>query len=340
MARIGQLMADRGIAGLPRNYELLFEALTGNSVIAREIGALGRTPAQSALDAIALRHGLPGHNALAAGQAAAEAAQLLATAAQAGAASHRDRGAMLLELEEVAARMGKDPVLGLSDFAQDAGRLLSLARDLLSADRAATARIGDLQARLDVLRGGLAASRDALMHDPATGLGNHAALLGRIDTLLRDETANPAALVLFRVERLNDFAGTHAPGAAGVTLEQLAALFRQSVKKNDFVARTGPDLFCLLLADVDRAIAATIADRIAAKVAETAFPFQDRALPAGFLTLTAGITMSDAADTACALHDQAVQALDAARESGAAMRFYSAEVAARRTSVYRSGRAG
>ena len=43
MARIAHVMANLGIAGLPRNYELLFEALNGNASVAREIAALPMT---------------------------------------------------------------------------------------------------------------------------------------------------------------------------------------------------------------------------------------------------------------------------------------------------------
>lgn len=101
------------------------------------------------------------------------------------------------------------------------------------------------------------------------------------------------------------------------------------MKKEDFVARTGPDVFCLLLSNVSREIAVTIARRIAARVAEKPFPFMDRELPAGFLTLTSGVSMTDAAKTPVALYEQADQALAYAAESGIALRIYSAEVAER-----------
>lgn len=339
-ARIAHVMANLGITGLPRNYELLFEALNGNAGVAREIAALGKAPEQAALDSIALRHALPSHNALAAGQAAGEAVRVLGEIAAAGEASRRDRAVALQELEEIAVRMRQDPVLGISDFSSDAGRLLSILRDILGADRASTARLEDLQAHLDGLRSGLAVSREALTHDPVTGLGNHAALLGLLKAFFQGEaTGETAALLMFRVEQLREFAETHPAGAAEKTLKRLAAIFRRSVKKGDFVARTGPDVFCLLLSDVTREIAVTIARRIAARVAEKPFPFMERELPAGFLTLTAGVSMSDAATTPAMLYDQAGQALAYAGETGIALRIYSAEVADRSGRGYRGGAA-
>lgn len=340
MSRIAHVMANLGISGLPRNYELLFEALNGNASVAREIAALGRTPDQAALDSIALRHSLPGHNVLAAGQAAGEAVRVLAEIAQTAETSRRDRAVAVQELEEIATRMRRDPVLGISDFSNETVRLLSLLRDILGADRSAAAKIDDLQAHLDSLRSGLAVSREALTHDPVTGLGNHAALLGRLKSFFQAEAAdNTSALLLFRVEQLREFSETHPAGAAEKTLKRLAAIFRRSVKKDDFVARTGPDLFCLLLSDVDREIAVTIARRITASVAEKPFPFMERELPAGFLTLTAGVSLSDSANTPALLYDQADQALAHAAETGIALRIYSAEVAGRAGRGYRAGTA-
>lgn len=329
VARIAHLMTSIGISGHPRNYELLFEALNGNAGVAREIAALGKGPDQAALDAIALRHALPGHNALAAGQAAGEAARLVTEIAETTEANRRLRAAVVQEVEEIAGRMRLDPVLGISDFAADTSRLIALVHDILNAERAATARIGELQIHLDGLSAGLVASREALTHDPVTGLANHAALTGRLKGFFQSEAEETvAALVLLRVEALRDFSESHPPGADEATLKRLAAIFRQSVKKQDFVARTGPDLFCLMLFDVSRENVVTIARRIAACVAEKPFPFQDRELPAGFLTLTAGISISDSSDTPAAFYEQAEQALVNAGETGTPMRIYSAEVAA------------
>jgi len=340
MARIAHAMASLGIAALPRNYELLFEALNGNAGVAREIATLGKAPDQAMLDSIALRHSLPSHNVLAAGQAAGEAVRVLSEISRTAEENQRQRAAAVQELEEIAGRMKDDPVLGISDFSTDTGRLLSLVRGILGADRATAAKMGDLQAHLDGLRSGLAVSREALTHDPVTGLANQAALIGRLKRFFQEEAeGNTAALLLFRVEQLKEFAETHPAGAAEKTLKRLAAIFRQSVKKNDFVARTGPDLFCLLLCDVNREIAVTIARRVAGRVAERPFPFLDRELPAGFLTLTAGVSLTDSAETPMALYEQADRALAYAADSGIALRIYSAEVAERSGRLYRSGNA-
>ena len=62
-------------------------------------------------------------------------------------------------------------------------------------------------------------------------------------------------------------------------------------------------------------------------------------LPAGFLTLTAGVSMSDAARTPATFYDQAEQALAYAGDAGIALRIYSAEVADRAGRAYRGSAA-
>jgi diguanylate cyclase len=338
--RIGTLMTNLGIAAIPRNYELLFEAISGNPAVGREISALGKSPDQAALDAIALRHGLASHSVLAAGQAAGEAVRLFADMTSTADASRREKAIALQEIEEIAARMGKDPVLAISDFSNDAVRMLSIIQGLLSADRLAVNRMDEIRTQLEGVCSGLATSHDALTHDPITGLANLAALMGRLKGLFEEtEMVQTSALLLVRVEKLKEFASSHAPGASEETLKKLASILRHSTKKNDFVARTGTDLFCLLLSDVSRENATTIAGRIAARVSDETFPFPARELPAGFLTLTCGISLTDAATSPAALYDQAGKALAFAVEAGTEMRIYSAEVSAHAARSYRHGAA-
>jgi diguanylate cyclase len=46
-------MRRRGIAGLPRNYELVYEALNAsNPTLTRQFEALGRNPSQEELDSL------------------------------------------------------------------------------------------------------------------------------------------------------------------------------------------------------------------------------------------------------------------------------------------------
>jgi diguanylate cyclase len=55
-------MRRRGIAGLPRNYELVYEALNAsNPTLTRQFEALGRNPSQEELDSLGKKV-LPHHH--------------------------------------------------------------------------------------------------------------------------------------------------------------------------------------------------------------------------------------------------------------------------------------
>ncbi|WP_203426374.1 GGDEF domain-containing protein [Sinorhizobium sp. BG8] len=335
--KIMQLMASLGISGQPRNYELLYEACAGgNAALVKEIAALGKSPEQASLDALAIRYGLASHNALAAGQAAGEALRLIGEMSSVTNKCNQDKAIALQEIREIADRLTSDPVFAMTDFASDASRLLAIVQDLLSAERILGLRTDDILGQMRGVRSGMAASHEALTHDTVTGLGNQAALATRLKSHFESEDEKTAALLLVRIDRLKGFMDTHVAGAADQTLRQLAALFRQSLKKNDFVARTGPDQFALLLADVNRDNAASIAARIRGKVEAESFSFPGRDLPPGFLSLTGGIAFTDAARSPSVLVSQSEQALAVAGEGeGREIRFYSADIAARAARNYR-----
>ena len=72
--KVAQSMSQLGIASLPRNYELVYEALSGRlPQLSRDLVTLGATPQQDALDELGLKHHLVAHGALAADRARAAA---------------------------------------------------------------------------------------------------------------------------------------------------------------------------------------------------------------------------------------------------------------------------
>ncbi|MCF3641507.1 GGDEF domain-containing protein [Rhizobium sp. TRM95111] len=340
-AKIGQAMASLGISGLPRNYELLHEAFTrGNPEIGRDIAALGAHADQAELDAIGLRHALTAHHAIATAQAAAQAATIVSDVIAETERSRRTKAIALQEIREAAGRMRADPAFALSERADEAQRLLSVVETLVAGDARLTETADALLARLKTLKAGMDVGAEALTHDPVTGFANRAMFLARLKPLFEEREAEDAVsgLLLLQVARLRDLTETHQPGVADDCVRRLATILRTSVKKQDFVARLGTDQFALVLSDVSRENAQTIAARIHARIAAESFALPGRALPAGLLSAVTGIAMTDAAQSAEALADQAQQALSVALEAGIGeIRLYSAEVAARAAPAYRRG---
>lgn len=289
--RIAQAMAQRGVQPLPRNYELFYAALSGGpSNLGSDLAALGKAPSQTALDAIGLRRKLPGHL----GQELCTAQQGIVTAIQTmSSALLRETRPMADALDTLDAflqRLDADPVMSMSDFAEDAralrqtlSQLRVCEKRLADTVRMTTATLGDAQTQI-------AADQRAVLRDGLSGLPNGAALSMTIAALFdEDVTAKPAALILVSVEQLRALAERYGPEVGAKAVKKCAAIFRKSVKKSDVVARIGYDAFGFLLLDVSEQNAQAIATRIRDAVQSLQIRLPSRDFAAQSLSLSAGI---------------------------------------------------
>ncbi|MBD9648530.1 diguanylate cyclase [Ensifer sp. ENS09] len=323
--KVAHAMSAHGIAALPRNYELFYEALSGRlPQLSRELAALGNNPQQDALDAVGLRHHLVSHAALAADRARAAGQQALAEIAEKLRLSLLQKQSFKDELDHFTGRLATDPVAGMSEFADDAARLREAAGRLTNEEGALQQALETSMTHLAELEGELAESRRSLTRDPATGLPNRLALTTKLDSILETEwTDQPVALLLVSVEGLREVAEHHGGAAAAKALAKLSALFRKSIKKDDFVARVGQQEFAFLCRDVSAENAEAIARRLRQSVQELTVTLPGRAHTAETLSLAAGITLAQPASTSADLLSQAEQALTGARD-GAGILCYSA----------------
>lgn len=336
LAKVAQLMTRLEIPAIPRNYALLHEAITGNNTaLGREITALGKAPAQEALDAIGVRNGLPDHNSLVLGHSATDLMRTIeAMAAEAEAERHKKTNA-LTHINHMLGRLKADPVMAMSDFAGQADLLVSAVEAMIGSESAHCQRLDTLVARLENIASGAAASETALLHDPVTGLANRTALMNRLAATYDAEDKACSALLLMRVDRLKGLSDSHASGASEEALKQIATLFRKSIKKLDYVARVGGDGFAFLFDKVDRESVFSIAERIRNRIEAEIFRISGREYLPGTLSLTVGAAFTEDAPSANELYRQAMLALDAANESGTCV--YSLDLSERAGRNYRRG---
>lgn len=104
--------------------------------------------------------------------------------------------------------------------------------------------------------------------DPLTGIGNRGLVMRRLATLASSRRSSDAAAMLMLIDLdefklVNDRFG-HDGGDA--LLQELAERLRSSVRRSDTVARLGGDEFAILMRDVDRSVAESVAQKILAKI--------------------------------------------------------------------------
>jgi diguanylate cyclase len=318
LLKIAQTMAKLGISPLPRNYELFHEALSGQSpALSRELAALGAGASQAQLDAIGERHNLIGHPALAAEKARAGAADAIAELQTKLQKNIEAKSRFSESLQAFISRLESDPVTGMSDFADDATRFGYAATALLREEQAFAGMLDDISGQLRDTGADLAASRKAVTRDPVTGLPNRTAFSMRLAALFGEDTEiGASALVLITIDGLQALGETHGKAPVEKLLKKLAALFKKSIKKNDFVARIGSDEFAFIFDDLSADNAATIAARIRASVEAIEIALPNRAFTKSAVSLSAGIAMGQSATGATDLFQQADLALKAVRAEG------------------------
>lgn len=335
--KVAQSMSQLGIAALPRNYELVYEALSGRlPQLSRDLVTLGATPQQDALDELGLKHHLVAHGALAADRARAAAQDALSELAQQLRHSLAQKHAFRSQLDHFKDRLAADPVAAISEFADDAARLRDAAGLLMNEEQAFQTALQASAERFAALEGEFAESRKPLTRDPATGLPNRLALTARLKTLLEAEgKAEPVALLVVSVEGLRGIAEQHGAATAEKALGKLSTLFRESIKKSDFVARVGGQEFAFLCSDVTEENAEAIAQRIRQSVEALRVALPGRAFTTETLSLSAGIAIAQPTATPTDFMQQAELALAAARAgSRSGILAYSAELGGNRAKIY------
>ncbi|MEO3428518.1 sensor domain-containing diguanylate cyclase [Pelagibius sp. CAU 1746] len=170
----------------------------------------------------------------------------------------------------------------------------------------------------------LEAERDALLarlsaqalSDELTGLPNRRAFmdeLERVQAAMSRSTA-PASIAVIDIDHFKQVNDTYGHGAGDATLRALAAVLRETLRGEDFLARVGGEEFALVLRAADLSIAGRIAERMRERVAETPFT-----LPEGqtiHITVSIGVApfSLDCKDQACL--KAADKALYKAKEGG------------------------
>ncbi|KQV63959.1 GGDEF domain-containing protein [Rhizobium sp. Root1220] len=317
LQRVGQHMTRLAIAGLPRNYELLHDAIIGqNAALAQDIAALGPSPKQPALDELGLKYRLLGHCGLVGESSQAEMGRMLHDMASHLSDSLRRKQSFVRAAEAVLQSIAANPEQSLASFMNEMDFLSTSLGGVLTTEMELEAKLrGDIE-KLEALERGVTAAQSASSTDKLTGLANRVALnKAMLDLYEREDGASGSALIMVDIDDFKALNARYGVQTGSRLLKKLADLFRKSIKKHDFVARTDGDEFAFLFANVGKQEAMAIADRLRASVEESiVFPATDTT-SAARLTISVGIALSAEAVTASQLQANARIALHTAQSN-------------------------
>ena len=314
---VSQHMAKLEVNGLPRNYELFHEALSGaDTALSREVLALPLAPSQTLLDEIGLRYQLPGFVALAPARSRDHEINLLRELREKMTSGVTQKQGFTRVLEAVARSLREDSNAGPMDILAEIEYLSVSLSDAVVAETELEAVLKAGVDRLVTSEQKTAAARAITLRDRLTALPNHAAFAERLEMLYGAEAdKRDVALFLVTINDLSDIAQTYGEPAANRIVRKAASIFRKAIKKNDFLARIGKGDFAFLFKDVGRDSIYPIAERLSASIVDNlVFAVSDRATAT--LTLSIGVALAGDAFSPQQLRLQATAALETSKANG------------------------
>jgi diguanylate cyclase len=308
-------MRPLGVVGLPRNYEIFYEALSGtNRDLSLEVVSLSSRPTQDELDRIGQKFFATNH-APAIVQHASEAitkelgeiAGILRTER-----NHLEKYSRILDQTAEGLRnrnaMNKEllqKIIGVMSVATDS---------TIDHGKQVVASLGDKSAELESVKSKLEEYKKLADTDPLTHICNRRAFdkeIARIYNSNRGILFN--ALILADIDRFKEINDRFGHPVGDKIIQTIADILRSSVREDILVARTGGEEFALIVEGGSEEATFEIAERLRLLIEQTPL---GNGQHYGSVTVSMGICMASEADGPEDLYSKADRALYRSKVAG------------------------
>jgi diguanylate cyclase len=315
--QITYAMRSMGVAPIPRNYELFYEAYIGsNPALTRDLAALGNQTTQQELDALSAQHF---------GKSSArifdEAHSRLATELETLLRVLRQEQSSLESynklLGETYSRINSKSHSSV-EIIENALSLLSEATGTTMAHGEKTVETVVLRSQeMDQVRKELDEYKRIANTDSLTRLSNRRAFDDRLAAVFDNVSLRPVtALVLADIDNFKKINDTYGHPVGDKILATVASVIRANVRRDVFVARTGGEEFALIIDGNTADEVLLIAERIRRTLEATPFKNSRTRMNYGPVTVSMGVCMASAAEDPGELYYKADVALYTAKNSG------------------------
>ncbi|TCL75067.1 GGDEF domain-containing protein [Rhizobium sp. BK251] len=315
--QITYAMRTMGVAPIPRNYELFYEAYIGaNPTLTRELAALGGHATQEELDAISAQHF--NHNP---GRIFDDAHSRIITELD---------GVLRVLRQEQTSLESYNKLLG-ETFKRISSKSHSSADLLQNAIAILTEATGDTMAHgertvedmtqrsqeMDQVRKELDEYKRIANTDSLTRLANRRAFDDRLAAIYNNPITLPvAALVLVDIDHFKKVNDTYGHPVGDKILATVASVIRANVRREVFVARTGGEEFALIFEGNTLEEIQALCERIRRTLETTPFKNSRTRVNYGPITISLGICMASTAGDPGELYSKADIALYCAKNAG------------------------
>ncbi|MBB4187544.1 diguanylate cyclase [Sinorhizobium terangae] len=317
-AQITHAMRMMGVAPIPRNYELYYEAYLGsNQQLSKELAALGSRATQEELDAIGAQyfshihhpHGIErAHNTLAA--KLSELVNLL-----------KDEQYALENynkvLDEAYLNMTSKSAASADILRHAIGILTEATVDTMNQGKERVQTVVQKSAEMEIIRQELDEYKRIANTDSLTRLANRRAFDDALASVYNSEhLRNFTGLLVADIDHFKKVNDTFGHPVGDKILATVASVIRANLRRDAFVARTGGEEFAVILHDITQEECLQTADRIRTVLAGTPFKNSKTGVNYGPITLSVGVCMATEAEDPVDLYNKADVALYSAKNAG------------------------
>jgi diguanylate cyclase len=317
-SQIAQAMRTMGVAPIPRNYELFYEAFIGsNPALTRDFAALGKNATQLEIDKIGAKYFAHHHRS-----AFIDGAQIKVTKELENFLGLLKEEQDTLEgynrvLTETVKHIDTKSEPG-SDHLRKAISVLSNATDkTVDKGEKMVETVVQRTQELDVVRQELEEYKRIANTDSLTRLANRRAFDEKLIAIYNNpRSRNAAILILADIDNFKKINDTYGHPIGDKVLATVATVIKTNVRRDVFVARAGGEEFAIVLFDNTETEAQHIAERIRKAVEATPFTHSKTGADFGTITLSMGFCPSSLAEDPNDLYTKADIALYSAKNSG------------------------
>lgn len=306
-----------GIAGLPRNYELFYEAITaGNRELSQTLSALGSRPEQKDLDAIG-RKFLARSDAWEVAAARDNIAQKLNEILSLLRKERQSMETYGKILGETATGLGSRPPLSREFLDRIVSVTAAATRTSIASRSQIVSTISDRSSELQEMKATLEEYKRQAETDPLTLLLNRRAF-DRSLMALYDPARGTAqgALLLADIDRFKTINDRFGHPVGDRVIQIVAGVIQTKMKEGIVAARTGGEEFAIISEMASEDAANRLAEEIRQAVMDTSFVNINSGVNYGPVTISLGLCMAAQARGPDDLYTKTDRALYASKAGG------------------------
>ncbi|WP_442583476.1 diguanylate cyclase domain-containing protein [Mesorhizobium sp. ASY16-5R] len=310
-------MRQMGVMGLPRNYEIFYEALTGsNHELTLEVVSLSHRPSQEELDRIGRKFFAQNHEHSIVETARETLAKELEDVARLlrSERSHIEKyGEVLTETSE---GLTSRHTMSRELLQRIVGVMSVATTSTIDHGRQVASTLSEKSAELETVKSALEKYKILADTDPLTHIWNRRAFDRRIAEVYNDRRGVMfGALVLADIDRFKEINDRFGHPVGDKIIQLVAEILRGNLHIDMFVARTGGEEFALILEGAGEQATFDLADGLRTLVEQTLFS-SPTGINYGPVTISMGICMASEADGPDDLYSKADRALYRSKITG------------------------